>query len=343
MLKEELKDGILAAFTEAEWAAMSEKRATVPLREANRETLLQLRERDEAFPGEVDDRLVRSLCDYLELYLRREWAEEPLAHKYVVQACLALTFLFDKPMHPPETVGYHSLVENGTARYFCPAREPGPDSVCEFCCAESIDALKKRWASRTSETAERFGPVSALVQQEIFHAGFQDSGVVRTASLRFHEEVRKLCEENRCRCYDTSWACPPAVGTLKECRKQVMQFDRLQLYSGTCLLRSGMDFESVGAFMKEFKVRGRKLGKRLRAILPQRMLLLSNESCGQCDPCTWPNAPCRFPDELQPSIEGYGFMISELARETGVPYLNGKNTVTFFGAVLYNESTDHRI
>ncbi|MBQ9912152.1 MAG: hypothetical protein IJM49_03895 [Firmicutes bacterium] len=46
---------------------------------------------------------------------------------------------------------------------------------------------------------------------------------------------------------------------------------------------------------------------------------------------------CRFPDELQPSIEGYGLYVLELARLAGIRYNNGQSTVTFFGAVVYSE------
>ena len=69
-----------------------------------------------------------------------------------------------------------------------------------------------------------------------------------------------------------------------------------------------------------------------------KLLILSNEGCMRCNTCTWPEEACRFPEELQPSIEGFGFVVSELAKQAGIPYMNGKNTVTFFGAVLYNEN-----
>ena len=97
-----------------------------------------------------------------------------------------------------------------------------------------------------------------------------------------------------------------------------------------------MDFRAVGAAMEDFKVCSRTLGRLTRPQYPG-LLILSNESCRRCEHCTWPDAPCRFPEDLQPSIEGFGFIVSELAQQAGIPYLNGKNSVTFFGAVLYDE------
>ena len=72
------------------------------------------------------------------------------------------------------------------------------------------------------------------------------------------------------------------------------------------------------------------------ATLPEAQIL-SNESCGRCAECTYPDAPCRFPEELYHSIEGYGLNVSELAGQAGIRYMNGPSTVTFFGAVLYGE------
>lgn len=48
--------------------------------------------------------------------------------------------------------------------------------------------------------------------------GFWECGYVKVDKLRYSQEVRKICEENTCRNYATSWACPPAIGTLLECK-----------------------------------------------------------------------------------------------------------------------------
>ena len=77
-----------------------------------------------------------------------------------------------------------------------------------------------------------------------------------------------------------------------------------------------------------------RLADRIKPNFPEA-LILSNEGCGRCKTCTYPDAPCRFPDKLYPSIEGFGFIVSELARQAGIRYNNGPDTVTFFGAVLF--------
>ena len=338
MKKSELRRQLLAAFRPEEWEALESNRTAVPVNPYNREMLLDLRDRDEGFDGEAENQSVRALEETVSAYLERYWPEAPEAHKYVTAVCLALTFLYEKPMHPPEKVRYRTIVRDGKARFFCPAREPGEGSVCEFCRSEPMRALEAAWEAMAAETRQREGEASALVLREAFRAGFQDAGVVETGRLRFHEEVRAICEGNRCRGYDASWACPPAVGTPEECASRVRSYEKLLLFSKAYLPEDSMDFAAVGAAMKDFKVCSLALGKALRPRL-HRLLILSNEGCGRCGTCTWPEAACRFQEELQPSIEGFGFLVSELAKQAGIPYGNGKNTVTFFGAVLYDEES----
>jgi hypothetical protein len=41
---------------------------------------------------------------------------------------------------------------------------------------------------------------------------------------------------------------------------------------------------------------------------------------------------------LHHSIEGYGILVSELAKKAGVNYNNGENTITYFGSLLFNDT-----
>lgn len=174
--------------------------------------------------------------------------------------------------------------------------------------------------------------ITALAEE----AGFFESGWLEIGALAYEQEIRTLCEGNMCRCYNTTWACPPAVGTLDECRERVNRYAHMLLFSNKYPLKSSFDLKGMMAAMKEFK----DLTDRFHALLLPRLedfMLLGNESCGRCAKCTWPNEPCRFPDRLHHSIEGYGFNVTKLAKKAGLRYNNGPNTVTYFGALLYND------
>ena len=335
MEKRELARRIVSSLDGKEWERLEEGTTAVPVSDYNRRVLLRMQERMDDYIGRADEERIELIGREVRAYLEQMWPEEPGAHKYVVAACQILAILEEKPFHPPEAAGYYTVVRDGRAEYYCPAREKdGP--VCLLCSAQDTTELYAGWDRRTRETADRFGEISALVQREIFRAGFTDSGVIPVGMIRFREDVRKCCEENRCGCYGTTWACPPATGTLDECRARTLRYAYLQLFSRAFLLEDGMDINGMKDAMAEFKKTVSVIGKRMKEIVPEA-LILSNESCGRCASCTYPSAPCRFPEELYHSIEGYGFDVSELAGQAGIRYMNGPSTVTFFGAVLYGE------
>lgn len=166
--------------------------------------------------------------------------------------------------------------------------------------------------------------------------GFYDCGWVDTQDVKFRQEIRKMCEVNTCRAYGTTWACPPAVGTVEECRDRVQAYKKMLVLSGRYELEDSFDFEGMQDGMKKFKEASRALNDYLRPT-GMKYLLLSNEGCDLCKKCTYPDAPCRFPEKATGSLEGYGIFVSELANQAGIKYNNGPNTVTYFGALICDD------
>ena len=107
------------------------------------------------------------------------------------------------------------------------------------------------------------------------------------------------------------------------------------LFSRVYRIEDSFDWEGMLAGMRDFKQWTDRLHEALNGVLSE-FLLLSNEGCGRCAACTYPHAPCRFPQLLHHSLEGYGFLVNELAQEAGIRYHNGADTVTYFGAVLFD-------
>jgi predicted metal-binding protein len=165
-------------------------------------------------------------------------------------------------------------------------------------------------------------------------AGLTDCGIVDARSVGFSQEVRKMCEQNTCRMYGKTWACPPAVGTVGECRDRCLRFRRLLVFSGRYPLEDSFDYEGMMAAMADFKVKARALEAWVKPRLSS-YLMLANEGCGICGSCTYPGAPCRFPDRMHGSIEAYGIFVSEVAAAAGVEYNNGPDTVTYFGGIFF--------
>lgn len=138
MKKSELASRILASVKDMEKAHVSD---------FNREVLRELAEAE--FTGEADDAAVKKAESLLESFLNEVWAEEPLAHKYVIGSCLALAFLFERPMHPQKAVHYISRIENGRVKYYCTYNERG--TICDFCAAAPADELAEDQNERSGE------------------------------------------------------------------------------------------------------------------------------------------------------------------------------------------------
>lgn len=161
--------------------------------------------------------------------------------------------------------------------------------------------------------------------------GVSAYGIIPTAEIPFSVDVRKICEGNMCRNYGKSWACPPGVGSFEECREKCLVFPNALVFSGVYSLEDSYDFEGMARGHREFKA----LCDRLADGLPRPYLLLSNEGCLRCVTCTYPGAPCRFPDKLYPSLEGFGILVTELAKRAGLSYNGGPNTVSYFGMLCF--------
>jgi len=158
--------------------------------------------------------------------------------------------------------------------------------------------------------------------------------LIETSEIPFSQQVVDMCKANRCGKYGTCWTCPPGVGTLDELER------RIKSYKNACVFTCRYDLED--SFDFEGMVEGQKSAKRvLQNIIEQlradgeKIMALGCEGCGLCEECTYPDAPCRFPEKAVPSVEACGINVVELAKKSGINYNNGADTVTYFCVILW--------
>lgn len=174
------------------------------------------------------------------------------------------------------------------------------------------------------------------LEKALKDAGVFQFGIVSPQDAPFSQEVHNMCASNRCQMYGKSWACPPAVGNIDECAARLKAYTHMLVFSAKYDLEDSFDYEGMQAGGADFKA----VARRVEAVIKEYhnpYLMLSNEGCGLCDSCTYPDAPCRYPGRAHGSIEAYGIFVGELAKKAGINYINGQNTVTYFGAALYND------
>lgn len=172
----------------------------------------------------------------------------------------------------------------------------------------------------------------AKKQQELH---IHQYGFTTTDKLIFSKGVRDLCEMNYCGHYGKTWACPPGVGALEECIDKIHKFEHVFVFTTKHNLEDSYDFEGMMNGKEQHDKICQEVTEYFKTLNFQNMLVLSGEGCSRCSKCTYPDAPCRFPDKLAPSIESYGVEVNRLAEAVNVNYINGADTVTFFGCILF--------
>jgi predicted metal-binding protein len=166
------------------------------------------------------------------------------------------------------------------------------------------------------------------------------AAILETSTIKFYDEVRKACEKNICRKYDTNWMGPPGIGPISELSRRVREYRHGLLFQTVHQLASSFDFKGMMAAAGiQAAVCKNLLGNMRDAYPTEDFLALNAGCCGVCEKCAYlETQPCRHPDQALSSVEAYGMIVVELQKSVGLPYNNGKNTVTYVGMILFDRS-----
>ena len=157
---------------------------------------------------------------------------------------------------------------------------------------------------------------------------------IEPSELTFKEEVRQICKQE-CPMYDKSWSCPPAVGTVEECREESLKYQGVFLFTTIAEVSDIANLEETLQTRFEHEEITRALGKIFQEEHAE-VKLLSSESCAICEVCGYCDGEnCRHPEYMIPCIESQGILVTELAEKYEIPFLDSMTTVQWFGLVLY--------
>lgn len=163
--------------------------------------------------------------------------------------------------------------------------------------------------------------------------GFSHAGLMDPATLAVRQEVRLMCAADRCQAFNRSWACPPASGSLEQNRQTLARYRTGLIVQTTGTLEDPFDYETMTALDQLQKERIDAFREELWPGYPD-LLALGNGTCMICDTCTYPDAPCRFPERAIQSMEAFGLVVSDVCAANGVAYHYGPNTLTYTGCFL---------
>lgn len=150
--------------------------------------------------------------------------------------------------------------------------------------------------------------------------------------ILFLDHVRYICE-TECPQYGKSWACPPAVGSVEECKAKVLSYKEGFVFTTLREVSDIANLEETLATRKEHEDITREVCRIFREA-GYDVTALSTESCAICGECAYPNAPCRHPDQMFPCVESFGILVTDLAEKHEIEFMYGGNVVTWFSMIL---------
>ena len=163
--------------------------------------------------------------------------------------------------------------------------------------------------------------------------GFDEAAVLDVATLQPRADVRAMCAADKCGAYGRNWTCPPHCGTLDDCAARIGGYSRGILLQTVEKLEKTIDTKGYRRAEERHLRQFRAFAESIREMYPTA-LCLGAGGCRICPKCAFPD-PCRFPEKAYPSMEGYGLFVTQVCRDTRIPYHHGERTVTFTACVLF--------
>ena len=172
------------------------------------------------------------------------------------------------------------------------------------------------------------------IQNKIIQLGANKTAIVNVADIPFAPELLDLCKMNTCGNYMKSWTCPPLAGEIDDLIATAKEYKQMLVFQAIYTLTDSFDIEGMFEANQKFRRLTEEVDKVCGDIKPH--LTLSAGGCDICKPCkAATNELCVNPDKAFIPLEAYGIFVSKLAEVCGIPYINGVNTVTYFGGVLF--------
>ncbi|MCD8335947.1 MAG: DUF2284 domain-containing protein [Lachnospiraceae bacterium] len=153
----------------------------------------------------------------------------------------------------------------------------------------------------------------------------------------FSDKAWAICARD-CARYGHCWTCPPYCGTIEEKIAKCRQYDSFCLYSTVT--------ETPNAWEKATNLRVKRQHDDLTLTIRDELVkefqdfYILSTGCTECQVCTCPDAPCRFPEKRFFSMESHGVIVMEMLDKIGMCSNYGQDTVVYFTMILFNEVQD---
>lgn len=155
-------------------------------------------------------------------------------------------------------------------------------------------------------------------------------------SLEFSERIRHICK-TECPMYGKSWACPPGVGEVDDCKEKCLSFSKCLMIGTITEVADITDIEETLRTRPEHE----RITNQVRDLMREQGVnpyILSTEACAVCDRCAiLDGLPCRMPGRMHPCVESHGIVLTKTLEENGLEFQYGSNMITWYSLLFYND------
>jgi len=153
-------------------------------------------------------------------------------------------------------------------------------------------------------------------------------------ALEFSGRVRWICE-HECPMYGKTWACPPGVGSVEDCRKKCLAYENCLMIATVTEVEDIADINQTLATRPGHEA----VTEQVRMIMEEQGVnpyILSTEACTLCEQCAYlEGQPCRHPEKMHPCVESHGINLIPVLEENGIEFQFGGNVVTWVSLLFY--------
>lgn len=153
-------------------------------------------------------------------------------------------------------------------------------------------------------------------------------------TLEFSQRIRYICSAE-CPMYNKTWACPPAVGEVEQCKSRCLQYKNCLLMGTVTEVADIANIDQTLATRPAHE----EITNLVRELFRQQGVepyVLSTEACSVCEVCTWlEGKSCRHPDQMHPCVESHGINLIPTLEENGLTFQYGENIVTWYSLLFF--------
>ena len=154
-------------------------------------------------------------------------------------------------------------------------------------------------------------------------------------ALEFSQRIRYICQ-HECPMYGKTWACPPAVGEVEDCKAKCLSYKNCLVIGTIVEVADSADIPGT----LETRADHEKVTNQVRDLMREQGVqpyILSTEACAVCERCAYLDGlPCRMPGKMHPCVESHGINVIPTLEQNGLDFIYGTNIVTWYSLLFFN-------